>query len=75
MGIETLFETGYEYIIAGSCSTYDYKAKSYTELVETIKDGIYTKQGEMRKGTILTMHMGDSCIYTPVRFGYIVDCE
>lgn len=66
MGVETLFETGYEYIIAGSCSTYDYKAKSYTELVETIKDGIYTKQGEIKKGTILTMHMGDSCIYTPV---------
>ena len=66
MGVETLFETGYEYIIAGSCSTYDYKAKSFTELVETIKDGIYTKQGEVKKGTILTMHMGDSCIYTPV---------
>lgn len=66
MGVETLFETGYEYIISGSCSTYDYKAKSYTELVETIKDGIYTKQGEIKKGTILTMHMGDSCIYTPV---------
>jgi peptidoglycan/xylan/chitin deacetylase (PgdA/CDA1 family) len=66
MGVETLFETGYEYIISGSCSTYDYKAKNVPELVETIKDGIYTKQGELKKGTILTMHMGDSCIYTPV---------
>ena len=66
MGVETLFETGYEYIIAGSCSTYDYKAKSVTELVDTIKDGVYTKQGEVRKGAILTMHMGDACIYTPV---------
>jgi peptidoglycan/xylan/chitin deacetylase (PgdA/CDA1 family) len=66
MGVETLFETGYEYIISGSCSTYDYKAKSVPELVETIKDGVYTKQGEVKKGAILTMHMGDSCIYTPV---------
>ena len=66
MGFETLFETGYEYIISGSCSTYDYKAKSVPELVETIKDGIYTKQGELKKGTILTMHMSDSSIYTPV---------
>lgn len=66
MGFETLFATGYEYIISGSCSTYDYKAQSVPELVETIKDGIYTKQGEVKKGAILTMHMGDSCIYTPV---------
>lgn len=65
MGAETLFETGYEYIITGSCSTYDYKARSVTELVETIKDGVYTKNGEVKKGAILTMHMGDACIYTP----------
>jgi peptidoglycan/xylan/chitin deacetylase (PgdA/CDA1 family) len=65
MGIETLFETGYEYFINGSCSTYDYKAQNVPELVETIKTGVYTKNGEVKKGAILTMHMGDSCIYTP----------
>ncbi|SFL64878.1 polysaccharide deacetylase family protein [Pelosinus propionicus] len=65
MGIETLFESGYEYIINGSCSTYDYKAQNVPELVETIKEGVYTKNGEIKKGAILTMHMGDSCIYTP----------
>ncbi|AIF51319.1 polysaccharide deacetylase [Pelosinus sp. UFO1] len=65
MGAETLFETGYEYIISGSCSTYDYKAQSIPELVETIKEGVYAKNGSVKKGAILTMHMGDSCIYTP----------
>lgn len=66
MGMESLFATGYEYIISGSCSTYDYKAKSVVELVNTIKEGVYTKDGKVKKGAILTMHMGDSCVYTPI---------
>ncbi|WP_378955804.1 polysaccharide deacetylase family protein [Pelosinus sp. sgz500959] len=66
MGFESLFETGYEYIICGSGITYDYKAQDVPQLVRTMKDGVYTKNGEVKKGTILVMHMGDSCIYTPV---------
>jgi len=64
MGFEALFETGYEYIVSGSLSTNDYKAKSVPELVRTIKDGIYTTNGKVRKGAILVMHMGDTSIYT-----------
>lgn len=65
MGLEVLLKTGYEYIISGSCSTYDYKAQNVPELIETIKDGVYTKNGEVKKGGILIMHMGDACMYTP----------
>lgn len=65
MGFEVLFETGYEYIISGSGSTGDYEAKNVPQLVSLIKDGVYTKKGEVKKGAILVMHMGDSSIYTP----------
>lgn len=64
MGLETLLETGYEYIISGSTSSYDYKAENISELVRTIKNGIYIKNGELKKGSILVMHMTDSSQYT-----------
>ena len=63
MGVESLFETGYEYIISGS-STYDYKAESVPQLVKTIETRVYTKNGEVKKGTILVCHMSDSAVYT-----------
>ncbi|WP_094605561.1 hypothetical protein SPSIL_012900 [Sporomusa silvacetica DSM 10669] len=65
MGMEALLDTGYDYIISGSTSTNDYKAKDITQLVDTIKEGVYTQYGEVKKGAILVMHMGDSVIYTP----------
>lgn len=64
MGVEALFETGYEYIVSGSFSTNDYKAESAAQLVRTIKDGIYAENGEVKKGAILVMHMSDSSVYT-----------
>lgn len=65
MGAEALFETGYEYIING-WTTYDYKATGVAPLLKIIEDGLYTKNGELNKGTVLLMHMGDSVIYTPI---------
>jgi peptidoglycan/xylan/chitin deacetylase (PgdA/CDA1 family) len=65
MGAEALFETGYEYIING-WTTYDYKATGVAPLLKIMEDGLYTKNGELNKGTILLMHMGDSVIYTPI---------
>lgn len=64
MGIEALFENGYEYIISGSTSTNDYKAQSVTQLVKTLKDSVYTQNGEVQKGAILVMHIGDGSVYT-----------
>ncbi len=66
MGFEALFENDYEFIISGSESTQDYMAKSVPQLVRKIKDGLYAKNGEVKKGAILVMHMGDSSIYTPM---------
>ena len=63
MGVETLFETGYEYIVSGSISTSDYQASSVSEVVESFKKGLYTEDGEVEKGAILVMHMGDD-LYT-----------
>lgn len=64
MGVEALFATGYEYIVSGSVSTNDYMAESVPQLVRTIRDGIYTSNGEVKKGSILVMHMSDSSVYT-----------
>jgi peptidoglycan-N-acetylglucosamine deacetylase len=64
MGLESLFETGYEYIICGSSSTEDYDAKNVSQLLKTIEDGVYTQNGEVRKGAILVCHMSDNAAYT-----------
>lgn len=63
-GFEALFESGYEYLISGSSSTYDYKAENVTQLVRTMKDDIYDKKGELKKGSILIMHMADGSVFT-----------
>ena len=65
MGMEALLATGYEYIISGA-STYDYKAENVSQLVNSLKDSIYTKNGEVKKGIALVMHMGDGVPYTPM---------
>ncbi len=65
MGFEALLATGYEYTISGE-STYDYKAENVSQLVNTIKDSIYTKNGEVKKGSVLVLHMGDGVPYTPI---------
>ena len=63
-GFEALFESGYEYIISGSSSTYDYKAENVSQLVRTMKDDIYDKNGEVKKGSILIMHVADGSVFT-----------
>ena len=65
-GCEALFDAGYEYIISGSADSYDYEAASVPQLVKSIKEGLYTERGEVKKGAILVMHMGDYCVYTPM---------
>jgi peptidoglycan/xylan/chitin deacetylase (PgdA/CDA1 family) len=64
MGFEALFEAGYEYIVSGSTSTEDYEAPNVSHLVRVLKDGIYTDKGEIKKGAVLVMHMGDTSVYT-----------
>ncbi len=63
-GFEAVFAAGYQYIISGSSNTHDYKAENVAQLVRTMKDCVYSKSGDVKKGAILIMHMGDSSKYT-----------
>lgn len=63
-GFMAVFETGFEYILNGSLSTYDYKAETVAELVHNFKNGIYTPAGELKKGSVLIMHMSDNSVFT-----------
>jgi len=63
IGFEALFTTGYEYIVSGG-ESYDYKAESVQQLVRSSEDVLYAKNGGLKKGVILIMHMGDPEVYT-----------
>mgnify|MGYP003614950202 FL=1 len=65
-GFEAVFEAGFEYIINGSLSTYDYKAQTAAELVHNFKNGIYTPSGELKKGSVLIMHCSDTSLFTAI---------
>ena len=65
-GLEAAFESGFEFIVNGSYSTHDYNAKDVPELIQRLKLGIYTENGEVKKGAVLIMHMSDTSIYTAV---------
>lgn len=64
MGFEVLFATGYEYIISGTGETEDYAAQSLPGLIGTMKDELYTKNGTLKRGMILVMHMSEDAVYT-----------
>ena len=64
-GTQALLNAGYSYIISGYGSTEDYAALKLSQLVGAMQEGIYTKNNEVRKGSILIMHMIDSAKYTP----------
>ena len=63
-GLKAVFAAGYRYMISGSLSTNDYKTQDITQLVTTIKNGIYNEYGEVKKGSVLIFHMSDSTLYT-----------
>jgi len=65
-GFEALFESGYEFIVSGSCNTNDYRAKSVSQLEKIIEDGVYTENGKVKKGAVLVLHMLDSAAYTAI---------
>lgn len=63
LGLETIFNMGFEYIINGNLSTHDYEAESVDQLANDIMYGL----GEGRTvedGTIIVMHMSDEARYT-----------
>lgn len=63
MGMEELFNTGYEYVVSGSTSTHDYMAKDLYEMVDAIREGLY-ENGKVKNGAVFVMHMSDKAQYT-----------
>ena len=57
-------DCGYTHIISGNLSTHDYEAKSVAELYDAIQQGLYDEKGDLKKGTIIVMHMSDDAKFT-----------
>ena len=65
-GMEAVFEAGFEYVVSGYYSTKDYAADDAGVLVKRLLEGIYDKRGQLKRGSILVMHMSDTSPYTPI---------
>lgn len=63
-GIKSIFDAGFTYIVSGSESVDDYNAGSMQAVVGAIQHGIYDAKGNVRRGSILVMHMTDAAKYT-----------
>ncbi|GMQ61977.1 polysaccharide deacetylase family protein [Vallitalea maricola] len=62
LGVETIFDCGYKYIINGDFSTHDYEAQSSEELINKLINGMGKRSIE--DGSIVVMHMSDNSRYT-----------
>jgi peptidoglycan/xylan/chitin deacetylase (PgdA/CDA1 family) len=62
LGLETIFDCGYQYIINGDFSTHDYEAESAEELIDNLKNGMGNRR--IMDGSIVVMHMSDTSKYT-----------
>ena len=63
-GVKSIFRAGYTFIVSGYESTEDYAAPSVQTMVGAIQHGIYDEKGQVRKGSIIVMHMTDAAKYT-----------
>lgn len=63
-GVKNILNAGYTYIVSGFESTDDYAVPSMQALVGAMQHGIYDETGNVRKGSILIMHMTDAAKYT-----------
>lgn len=59
-GMESVFETGYDYLISGNISTHDYEASSAEELLSHMEEGL-----QKNRGNVFVMHMNNQAYYTP----------
>lgn len=59
-GMESVFETGYDYLISGNISTHDYEVGSTEELLSHMEEGL-----QKNKGNVFVMHMNNQAYYTP----------
>lgn len=78
LGLETIFDCGFEYIVNGDFSTHDYEAPSVNELIQKLINGINIADSSkpvtestlpediraIQSGSIIVMHMSDESKYT-----------
>ena len=65
-GISQVFDVGFSYSVSGDMSTDDYKAVSYEDMVNQLRNGI-TDDGDhisIHDGSIVVMHMLENAKYT-----------
>lgn len=84
LGLETVFDCGYEYIINGDFSTHDYEASSAQELIDKFKYGIDRNDAVATKdtpeesvlqigpGSIVVMHMSEQAKFTPAALDEVI---
>lgn len=71
-GMKAIFNAGYTYSVSGYESTDDYAAPSLQTMIGAIQHGLYDEKGNVRKGSILIMHMTDSAKYTAEALDYVL---
>lgn len=71
-GIKSIMDAGFSYIVSGYESTDDYAIPSLQAMIGAISHGIYDEEGNVRKGSILIMHMTDKAKYTAEALDYIL---
>lgn len=71
-GIKSIMDAGFSYIVSGYESTDDYATPSLQAMIGAISHGIYDEKGNVRKGSILIMHMTDKAKYTAEALDYIL---
>lgn len=62
--LETIYGCGYNYVISGNISTHDYEANSAIELYNQISTELVDSSGNLKKGSIIILHMSDNAQYT-----------
>ncbi|MEG6523446.1 polysaccharide deacetylase family protein [Desulfotomaculum sp. 1211_IL3151] len=84
LGLETVFDCGYEYIINGDFSTHDYEASSAQELIDKFKYGIDRNDAvatqdtpeesvfRIEPGSIVVMHMSENAKFTPAALDEVI---
>ncbi len=71
-GVKSIFNAGYSYLVSGFDSTEDYAAPSLQTMIGAIQHGLYDEKGNVRKGSIIIMHMTDSAKYTAEALDYVL---
>ena len=65
MGVKSILNAGFTYVVNGYGSTEDYGAVSLQSLVGIMNKLVHDEKGRVRRGSILIMHMSSTAKMTP----------